>query len=170
MDLISVFYEGSELTGKTRVCVESFKKRHFTNIDHFAEMLMDYRFRVDAETIAKKTKNDCIKKFGKHRNKLPKPETCQHCGNIPKKLHGHHEDYSKPFDVIWLCFSCHRHEHKGKRMEDFHPYLVFKRPKDFVSERYMSYRECSLTLATLQGISEYTKGEVRIEDMVTSDG
>ena len=35
---------------------------------------------------------------------------CSHCGN--KKVEAHHEDYSKPLDVIWLCRSCHRMHHK----------------------------------------------------------
>jgi hypothetical protein len=144
MDIISVFYEGSEFTDKTRICIESFEKRYFTNIDHFAEMLMDYRFRVNAESIAKKTKKDCMEKFSKHRKTLPKPETCQHCGNIPKKLHGHHEDYSKPFDVIWLCFPCHRHFHKGRSMEEYHPYIIFKRPKQLIPQRWLDYKVCGL--------------------------
>ena len=36
------------------------------------------------------------------------PEPCP-CGN--KESHAHHEDYSKPLDVIWLCKSCHQRLH-----------------------------------------------------------
>ena len=38
---------------------------------------------------------------------------CAVCGTN-EKIEGHHEDYSKPFDVIWLCFSHHRDYHYGK--------------------------------------------------------
>jgi len=32
------------------------------------------------------------------------------CGK--KKTEGHHPDYSKPLDVIWLCTPCHVEEHR----------------------------------------------------------
>ena len=46
--------------------------------------------------------------------KLIKPTTCESCGNITpsKRLEGHHCDYSKPLEVMWLCVSCHKEWHK----------------------------------------------------------
>ena len=38
--------------------------------------------------------------------RLLKPDKCEMC-NKEGKLHGHHYDYSKPLDVIWLCPECH---------------------------------------------------------------
>lgn len=48
------------------------------------------------------------------RGRLIKPPACQGCGKPFKKaaLHGHHEDYSKPLDVAWLCRGCHQALHK----------------------------------------------------------
>ena len=37
--------------------------------------------------------------------KLP----CQICGN--NNSHGHHEDYSKPLEVVWLCAKHHSERH-----------------------------------------------------------
>jgi len=41
--------------------------------------------------------------------RLAKPLHCEHCGReTPRaELHGHHEDYSRPLDVRWLCRVCH---------------------------------------------------------------
>jgi hypothetical protein len=43
-----------------------------------------------------------------------KSNICQVCGYKSERLEGHHFDYSKPLDVIWLCPSCHRQYHTGK--------------------------------------------------------
>lgn len=46
---------------------------------------------------------------------LKKPLACSRC-NSSKKIEGHHEDYSKPLEVVWLCKSCHvlRHTEMNK--------------------------------------------------------
>lgn len=31
------------------------------------------------------------------------------CGRTP--AHAHHEDYSKPLEIVWLCASCHKSRH-----------------------------------------------------------
>lgn len=39
-------------------------------------------------------------------------QPCEKCGTTIK-VQAHHEDYSKPLDVMWLCFQHHR-EHHGQ--------------------------------------------------------
>ena len=34
---------------------------------------------------------------------------CEACGEA--ETQAHHEDYSRPLDVVWLCFVCHRARH-----------------------------------------------------------
>lgn len=36
-------------------------------------------------------------------------EPCLFCGDV--EVHGHHRDYSKPLDVVWLCPRCHHRLH-----------------------------------------------------------
>lgn len=40
--------------------------------------------------------------------KLVRPESCSSCSNMGKRIEAHHEDYSRPYDVVWLCPKCHR--------------------------------------------------------------
>lgn len=40
-----------------------------------------------------------------------KAAPCERCG-YAVGVHAHHEDYSKPLDVVWLCRNCHGERHR----------------------------------------------------------
>lgn len=42
--------------------------------------------------------------------KVLKPKTCSLC-NSAKRIQAHHHDYSKPLDVVWLCYTHHKELH-----------------------------------------------------------
>lgn len=44
-----------------------------------------------------------------------KREACGVCGC--EKTQAHHEDYSKPLEIVWLCEKCHKALHRKKREE-----------------------------------------------------
>lgn len=54
------------------------------------------------------------------------PQPCQICGST-ENIEKHHEDYSKPLDVIWLCRIHHKHGHKKG------PEFPEKFPSPFIS-------------------------------------
>ena len=43
--------------------------------------------------------------------KLVRPNACSKCSKVGL-VHGHHPDYDKPLEVIWLCRSCHVEAHR----------------------------------------------------------
>ncbi len=53
------------------------------------------------------------------RRHITKPDTCEHCGT-GGLIHGHHHDYTKAFDVKWLCPPCHGLEHRKCDLEVIH--------------------------------------------------
>jgi hypothetical protein len=50
-------------------------------------------------------------------SRITKPSNCQKCGievTDKRRLQGHHPDYSKPLEVIWVCDSCHKDIHRAE--------------------------------------------------------
>jgi len=47
------------------------------------------------------------------RRGLINPQPCAVCGDV--RAEGHHYDYSRPANVIWLCRKCHKAEHRRLR-------------------------------------------------------
>src|SRR5208283_5739373 len=59
--------------------------------------------RINPEKIAAKQMVNKAVKDGS----LIKSGTCEKCG-ASGRIEGHHPDYSKPMEVVWLCPPCHR--------------------------------------------------------------
>ncbi len=63
--------------------------------------------------------------------KIIKPTKCERCGK-GGKLDGHHKDYSKPLEAMWLCYHCHRAIHNFNK--EFYRQMAFKRHKNHLTE------------------------------------
>ena len=45
---------------------------------------------------------------------LVRQTKCDECGST-EKIEGHHDDYTKPFEIRWLCEKCHKAWHKHNK-------------------------------------------------------
>lgn len=48
--------------------------------------------------------------------KIVKPKNCEKCGRV-RYVQAHHEDYSQPLKVKWLCKECHYLIHRKQKHE-----------------------------------------------------
>ena len=123
---LSLFYRHPRMKdGHVNKCKECNKKdvqkNYRSNIDHYREyerkrfqsqerkeqvrkFFVRYRQRYPQKTKARYKLTNALRD-----GKITKPSECSICGST-SKLEAHHHDYSKPLDVIWCCFQCHRSE------------------------------------------------------------
>lgn len=118
---LSEFYKHKKMRdghlGKCKTCTKSDSTKHRNdNIDacriydrargnrQSQEYLREYRAKNPEKYKAHCAVNNAIR--DKRMFKLP----CQECGS-EVGVHGHHEDYSKPLSVIWLCPVHHKQRH-----------------------------------------------------------
>lgn len=74
------------------------------NPERHAELARAYRERNKEKTKAQGLLNYAVRTGRIERGQ------CDVCGTS-ERIHGHHHDYSKPYDVRWLCFVCHKKSH-----------------------------------------------------------
>lgn len=74
------------------------------NKERHAELARAYRRRNAEKVLAQNRLNYAVRKG------LIKRLPCEGCGT-DVRVHAHHHDYSKPYEVRWLCFQCHKDAH-----------------------------------------------------------
>jgi hypothetical protein len=65
-----------------------------------------------------KARAHCILNNAIRRGEGVRPDHCAIPGCSNPDPEGHHEDYSKPLDVVWLCRSCHKLLHLERDKEE----------------------------------------------------
>lgn len=82
---------------------ESMRRMRKSNPDKFRIREREYQAKRprDLKTKARVILNNAVRD-----GRIIKPTNCSQCGKI-RKLTAHHKDYSKPFQVRWLCYECH---------------------------------------------------------------
>ena len=127
---LSNFYQHKQMAdGHLNKCKECAKK---DSDDNFKRKMLDSEWQVKERDrqrlkeakrrdlgLVKKYKSPTIPyeirkaKYGEYMNAIQggklTPMPCEVCGKV--KTQGHHEDYSKPLDVVWLCIRHHQDRH-----------------------------------------------------------
>jgi len=91
---------------------EKHKEQADNNLEKVRKKTKEYRKANPEKYKAHNKVNNAIRS-----GKLIKPKYCEHCG-VETRLDGHHEDHTKPLDVVWLCRDCHMKRHR-KYNDDF---------------------------------------------------
>lgn len=105
-------------------CKKEFSKAEYERYkDRYARSVKNYRstpkgkqvvrdiYRRMREKYPEKYKARTILNSSLRKGLISKPQHCSICRS-EKKLSAHHNDYLKPLDVIWMCYTCHTKHHK----------------------------------------------------------
>ncbi len=106
-----------------------------------------------------------IARRAEERGEITRPLLCELCGK-EKTLIKHHRDYSRPLEITWVCYSCHRIDHienpklinPDRKDHDQKPIQVDETTHEII--RLESVRQSAKpnTVITMGGvISEYAK-------------
>lgn len=122
--------EGSEFYPRNKVCKECTKKRvsDYQKTDIGREVHRNANKRYSQTDKCKENRKKAEEKYNQHpethKKKLAKWAVkravkvgiltrgcCEKCGSS-ENIHGHHCDYDKQLDVMWLCARCHNEWHR----------------------------------------------------------
>ena len=102
--------------------VNAYRQKNIDRIREYDKKRGKNRERSDKATLVTRRRrlevpnyrlaHNLVRKAIKSGN-ITKSPFCLVCGKVTK-TEGHHEDYSKPLRVLWLCPACHKTYHLGK--------------------------------------------------------
>lgn len=78
------------------------------------------RYAIDKTPISNRDRKHYLKRKAQNMvqnrvadGRMVKPSFCSICNCESKRIEGHHADYSKPLEIIWVCSQCHHDIHKS---------------------------------------------------------
>jgi len=102
-------YSRQNLDGLTTYCRECGKEYKRENYEQqygeYYERTCQYRREYPERYRAYRKVHEAI-----NRGDLVRPEVCSKCG-ASGTIVGHHDDYDRPLEVVWLCLQCDRQLH-----------------------------------------------------------
>lgn len=103
--------------GRSYQCIECHRLMQERNADVLRERgRRYYRTHIDKAMARRRAESGGEKDIARWKlraevaaGRKVKPNQCEGCLQVfpLRRIQGHHEDYSKPFDVRWLCQKCH---------------------------------------------------------------
>jgi hypothetical protein len=122
-----MFYKHSGMTdGHLNFCKKCFgakcaayRKKNIDRIRAYDRERAKLPHRLELTAKGAKKRRARSKLYGKAHSKVSRAVSsgkmvradCERCGRSAG-VHAHHDDYSKPLDVMWLCPPCHSERHK----------------------------------------------------------
>lgn len=91
---------------KNKETIAQRKKQYFQDNKEKMYLLKKKRETASPEKTKAQRLIGILRRSGKI---IPTP--CEICGEI--KVQGHHDDYNKPAELRWLCFSHHKEFHRN---------------------------------------------------------
>lgn len=93
---------------KNKEEIKKYLKEKFSFQERKLKYKKDYQIRVKNSDEKIKARNNL--RYAVYSGKIIRPDKCQICFNSGR-VQGHHEDYSKQLQVIWVCQKCHKNIH-----------------------------------------------------------
>lgn len=85
-----------------RPCIDCSRKYNKLDVDRAQARHREWGLRNPEKMQAKDKAN-----YAQRVGTLVKPSSCQRCGIKTGLLDKHHYDYTKPYDVVYVCRRCH---------------------------------------------------------------
>jgi hypothetical protein len=88
------------------------RERHREERQRNRARIRGYFRRYEIEHAEKRRAHGAVK-YALRTGRMVRPSDCEECFREPEagKLHAHHDDYSRPLSVKWLCPLCHKAAH-----------------------------------------------------------
>ena len=84
-----------------------FREKHRVHYQNQKKWYQAYRKRQQLNPIERFKQSARRRlRYAIETGKLAAPLRCVQCGK-PGKVHAHHNDYTKPLSVLWVCYVCH---------------------------------------------------------------
>ena len=103
------YYKATGKYQRRAECTTCFAIRHAADAPKTQEARIRWRRNNPGKTQAQATLRRAVRSC-----RIAKPSTCSRCGREASRIEGHHNDYTKPLKVEWLCTKCHGAEHRKK--------------------------------------------------------